>query len=690
MSSNAQQGQTQIHAGPPLRARQLGQRVAAPEGVYKCVSSLPPPAGTFTGVVGASLGGSSLAADAKPQPFNLAQRAPHHDKHHDLHPHPIQGSMLGVGGMGLTSGSGPLSGAGSVLNSQSSANTPLSVLVQAQQPRQPPPPRVALLTLRYHKTGAQRVEFASEAQHAAALTGILRDATWISQGTIPVPPLREEQPNKPITEIAHYRRRGGGGLSSLLQPQLAEVGPSLPLVNPEDPNKPEAHGKRASTAPTAASESFVARYSPIPDLERILSKSEGSGETETFAFVSLDKTLIWMLDVGGRKSKEPLTRITFAQPITAVTVNGASARPGPRPAAHMDLSPPALTPDASSGGSHNSDHLHDSHNKNSTQGRIDVALGFSTGDVVWLDPVSARWSHMNVGGCLHSAAVTSLKWVPGTYLIFVAFADGMVLLLEAGRADWRPHRPDLMKPMSKPGAYCHVWIPKQSRPTLVRKVAGSASQEGTLKAHDSQRPHEEVQEVLDDAEGTLGSDALQSSRPAKSTKGYALVDSWDEARELLVTHPGNPARTAKGPNLLDCLARGIPLAALGTTTDQTTSAGTQLPFKLLNPVSAWRVSRHRITDFAFAPPESLDTATNPGAFGSGIVEGSTEASLYNGLPLVAITDLAGYVRVIDMEKEEPLHTCKSYFGGLTCVAWSPDGRFLAVSCSRAIHGSFLI
>lgn len=666
MASAAQQGHAQIHAGPPLRARQIGHSIVAPEGVYKCVSSLPPPAGTFTGVVGASLGGSTLVTDNKPAAPAAPQRT------HDPHTHAShQGGMLGLASPpGLSAASATQAGTASALNQITGGNAPLSVLVQAQQPRQPPPPRVALLTLRYHQSGVAFVEPPSDALHAAALSRILRDATYISQGTIPNPPSQAEQPANPIPMIAQIRQRTATGLSSLLQPRLAEVGPSLPLADPDERSGPDAYGKRPSTMPPQASETFVTRYQPNADLQRILAKPEGTGDTETFAFVSLDKTLVWLLDVGGRKSKEPLTRVSFAQPITAVTVNGASARPGARPVSHSDL----VSPDPASPGSPESDTKPTGRSSLSSRGRIDVALGFTTGDVVWLDPVNARWSHMNAGGCLHKAPVTSLKWVPGTYLIFAAFADGFALLLEAGRADWRPQVPSLQQARSNTNdPYCHAWIPKQSRPILVRRIKKNDLARNTpLVAGGTRLPGmsgtDDAQEILDDAGGGPGP-AFEPSHPSGAKQNeYALADIWDEEKELLVTHPGDPVQTEYGPNLLDGMAQAVPVSLLGNASAEIPSAGSQMPFKLLNPVSAWRVSKHRITDFAFAPPESSEGAD---------LSSATDASPLNNLPLIAITDMAGSLRVIDLEKEAPLHTCKSYFGGLTSVAWSPDGRFLA-------------
>ncbi|KAJ1548080.1 hypothetical protein HK405_004281 [Cladochytrium tenue] len=43
---------------------------------------------------------------------------------------------------------------------------------------------------------------------------------------------------------------------------------------------------------------------------------------------------------------------------------------------------------------------------------------------------------------------------------------------------------------------------------------------------------------------------------------------------------------------------------------------------------------------------------------------------------VALTSMDGRLRVIDHVAEKLWDTYTSYFGGLTCVCWSPDGKFI--------------
>ncbi|KAJ3090421.1 hypothetical protein HK100_007452, partial [Physocladia obscura] len=68
----------------------------------------------------------------------------------------------------------------------------------------------------------------------------------------------------------------------------------------------------------------------------------------------------------------------------------------------------------------------------------------------------------------------------------------------------------------------------------------------------------------------------------------------------------------------------------------------------LNPVSHWQLSHRPVTSIQFSPDFTH----------------------------VAITSLDGKLRILDHVKERLLDTCASYFGGLLCCAWAPDGKYV--------------
>ncbi|KAF9632855.1 hypothetical protein BFW01_g3718 [Lasiodiplodia theobromae] len=67
-----------------------------------------------------------------------------------------------------------------------------------------------------------------------------------------------------------------------------------------------------------------------------------------------------------------------------------------------------------------------------------------------------------------------------------------------------------------------------------------------------------------------------------------------------------------------------------------------------NPVAVWKVSSTKINAFAFSPDNRH----------------------------LAIVSEDGSLRIIDYLKEQLLDVFSSYYGGLICVCWSPDGRYI--------------
>ncbi|KAL8834601.1 MAG: hypothetical protein Q9170_003677 [Blastenia crenularia] len=67
-----------------------------------------------------------------------------------------------------------------------------------------------------------------------------------------------------------------------------------------------------------------------------------------------------------------------------------------------------------------------------------------------------------------------------------------------------------------------------------------------------------------------------------------------------------------------------------------------------NPVASWKISNHRINDFAFSP---------------------------DSRHLAVVTE-DGYLQIIDYLNEQLTDIYPSYYGGFLCVCWSPDGKYI--------------
>lgn len=67
-----------------------------------------------------------------------------------------------------------------------------------------------------------------------------------------------------------------------------------------------------------------------------------------------------------------------------------------------------------------------------------------------------------------------------------------------------------------------------------------------------------------------------------------------------------------------------------------------------NPLCRWKVGNGGVNELAFSPD----------------------------CKHLAVVSQDGYLRLFDFEKQELLGSMRSYFGGLLCVCWSPDGKYV--------------
>lgn len=326
-------------------------------------------------------------------------------------------------------------------------------------------------------------------------------------------------------------------------PEVSSPQASVPLDSPiaPEPHHPlfahpsPATKRKIVTRPKhnmrTTSSSFITRMQTIEGLGKILSNKHGDA---TFLFYNCNKAFHWV-EVGS-KSKEPLMRITF------------SAFPT----------------------------CHDVHPLTASPEKLDVVIGFNTGDLIWLDPVSSRYGRLNKQGTISSSPCTAVHWVPSSSTLFlVSHADGTIVVYDKEKDDgtFIPSIPDA-------SASTTLSVPGPSTPGMPVQI---------------QPP----------------------SQPHGGTE-------WDPTSTIHVTTPPWHPESSTAPK-------------------ERTDKGTAK-----NPVSHWRISRRSIMDFVFSPD----------------------------VKYVAAISEDGCLRVIDALAEQLVDCYASYFGALTCVAWSPDGRFI--------------
>lgn len=75
--------------------------------------------------------------------------------------------------------------------------------------------------------------------------------------------------------------------------------------------------------------------------------------------------------------------------------------------------------------------------------QLDVAVGTSSGDVIWLELTSGRYQRLNKTGNVTRAAIISIQWFPGSpNLVIAAHADGILAVYNVDADDGpAEHRP---------------------------------------------------------------------------------------------------------------------------------------------------------------------------------------------------------------------------------------------------------
>ncbi|CAN6664500.1 hypothetical protein TRVA0_036S00276 [Trichomonascus vanleenenianus] len=67
---------------------------------------------------------------------------------------------------------------------------------------------------------------------------------------------------------------------------------------------------------------------------------------------------------------------------------------------------------------------------------LDLVLGMSSSDIIWIDFMSSKYNRINKNGDVTRAAVTEIRWLPGHDTLFIAaHADGTLTIFDRERED---------------------------------------------------------------------------------------------------------------------------------------------------------------------------------------------------------------------------------------------------------------
>ncbi|PHH75101.1 hypothetical protein CDD80_2621 [Ophiocordyceps camponoti-rufipedis] len=262
--------------------------------------------------------------------------------------------------------------------------------------------------------------------------------------------------------------------------------------------------KKPKNNVTKSNSSFISRVIVNESLSRWLTDRPGDG---VFAFANVNRAFQW-LDLSSPNKQEYLTKILFTK-------------------AHCLC--------------------HDVNKTTRSASHIDVIMGFSTGEIIWWEPISQRYTRLNKNGIINSTPMSEILWIPGSENLFLA-----------------------------------------------------SHMDGSLVVYDKEKDDSQFSPEEEAASSVNGSDAGDGPSAVRHVTGIQIQKS---------VHSRN---------------------------------------QKTNPVAAWKLSHQRINAFAF----SADNRH------------------------LAVVSEDGTLRIIDYLREELLHLFNSYYGGLTCVCWTPDGKYV--------------
>ncbi|TRX95580.1 hypothetical protein FHL15_003538 [Xylaria flabelliformis] len=290
-----------------------------------------------------------------------------------------------------------------------------------------------------------------------------------------------------------------GGPNSATAVSAPAFGDGNALLAPErfkDPNK----RRKPKNNMTKSNSSFISRVIINEAFSKKMADRSNDG---VFAFANINRAFQW-LDFSSPTKADYLTKILFTK-------------------AHC-LS-------------------HDVNLITKSLSHLDIIMGFSTGEIIWWEAMSQRYTRLNKNGVINKTPVSQIRWIPGAENLFLA-----------------------------------------------------AHMDGSLVVYDKEK------------EDAIFNPEEEETQPNGESTPPNIKPS-DKISILKSVHSKN---------------------------------------QKTNPVAIWKLSNQRINAFNFSPDNRH----------------------------LAVVSEDGTMRIIDYLKEELLGLYNAYYGGFTCVCWSPDGKYV--------------
>ncbi|KAH6663615.1 catabolite repression protein creC [Plectosphaerella plurivora] len=210
----------------------------------------------------------------------------------------------------------------------------------------------------------------------------------------------QEHPTERYSTEAGLSSDGGNGsisdapqtsMTLVAAPAFGDGNAALQPLNPKDASKK----KKPKNNMTKSNSSFISRVIVNEHLTKKLTDRPLEG---VFLFANINRAFQW-LDMSGTKKQRPdyLTKVLFTK-------------------AHCLC--------------------HDINHLTKSPAHIDIIMGFSTGEVIWWEPMSQRYTRLNKNGIINGTPVSEIKWIPGSDNLFLAsHMDGSLVVYDKEKED---------------------------------------------------------------------------------------------------------------------------------------------------------------------------------------------------------------------------------------------------------------
>ncbi|CAI6331806.1 unnamed protein product [Periconia digitata] len=212
-----------------------------------------------------------------------------------------------------------------------------------------------------------------------------------------LPPSIQESPHESNSQASDAGSHSVSGIApspreGLYAPVFGSDNPALAVVNGKDSKDPLKRRKPKNNI-VKSNSSFVSRVIPHEALSKRLQDHSPNG---LYCFVNINRALQW-LDLSSPTKEEHLTKILFTK-------------------AH------AL--------------CHDVNQITKGPNHIDIVMGFSTGDIIWYEPMSQKYARINKNGAINNSAVSEIRWLPNSENLFLAaHMDGSLVVYDKEKED---------------------------------------------------------------------------------------------------------------------------------------------------------------------------------------------------------------------------------------------------------------